>query len=106
MGKGSAFFACQPVELVLSELNTNAANGLDTVEAEIRRRLVGPNELGDTEEETLLSKFIDQFKNPLILLLFGSSAISLLLGQIDDAISIALVSWTSVHTLRSSGRVP
>ena len=42
-------------------------------------------------KETLLEKFIDQFKQPLILLLFGSALISALLGSYDDAISITLV---------------
>ena len=43
------------------------------------------------EKETLLSKFIDQFKQPLIMLLLASAAVSALLGSYDDAISITLV---------------
>ncbi|KAJ3219381.1 High affinity Ca2+/Mn2+ P-type ATPase-like protein [Dinochytrium kinnereticum] len=41
-------------------------------------------------KESLFSKFMEQFKNPLILLLFGSALISVVLGQIDDALSISL----------------
>jgi magnesium-transporting ATPase (P-type) len=43
------------------------------------------------ERETLLSKFVDQLRQPLILLLFGSAAVSAALGSYDDAISITLV---------------
>ncbi|KAJ3415912.1 High affinity Ca2+/Mn2+ P-type ATPase-like protein [Chytridiales sp. JEL 0842] len=88
--KGSAFFAARSIDDIFAELNTPGPDGIDNIEADKRRRISGPNELGDTEEETLLSKFIEQFKNPLILLLFGSAAISVLLGQIDDAVSITL----------------
>lgn len=36
--------------------------------------------------------FVFQFRNPLILLLLGSSAVSILTKEYEDAISIALVS--------------
>lgn len=35
-------------------------------------------------------KFLAQFQEPLILLLLGSAAVSLLIGQIDDAVSITI----------------
>lgn len=35
-------------------------------------------------------KFLDKLKDPLILLLFAASFVSILLGEIDDAISIAV----------------
>ena len=88
----SAHFATLTAEQTAALQNTNIANGIDSLEAEYRRRLGGSNDLGDTEQESLVDKFVDQFKNPLILLLFGSALVSLLLGQIDDAISITLVS--------------
>ena len=35
-------------------------------------------------------KFLDKFRDPLILLLLLSAIISTILGQFDDAISIAI----------------
>ncbi|KAI9348771.1 PMR1-type calcium-transporting P-type ATPase [Zopfochytrium polystomum] len=70
--------------------NTDLAHGLTSTEAEYRRRMHGPNELGSDEEESLITKFVEQFKNPLILLLLGSAAISVLFGHYDDAVSITL----------------
>jgi hypothetical protein len=42
------------------------------------------------QKETVWEKFMEQFQNPLILLLFGSAFVSALVGQYDDAISIVL----------------
>lgn len=88
----SAHYATQHAEDVLRTQNVDVNRGLSAQEAEFRRKLVGPNELVQDEKESLMSKFIDQFKNPLILLLFGSATISVIMGQYDDAISITLVS--------------
>ena len=38
----------------------------------------------------MVLKFFGQFKDPLILLLLASAAISVLMGHLDDAISIAV----------------
>lgn len=35
-------------------------------------------------------RFAEQFKNPLIIMLLASAALSILMGQYDDAISISL----------------
>lgn len=59
--------------------HTNHNTGLSSSEALYRRKIVGLNELAIDQEDSMLSKFIDQFKNPLILLLFGSAFISVLL---------------------------
>lgn len=71
--------------------NVDISSGLDQKEAERRLESNGYNELNPEEGETLWEKFVEQFKNPLILLLFGSAFISVLLGEIEDAISITLV---------------
>ena len=65
--------------------------GLSSSEVLQRRNVHGPNELTPEEKESLTEKFIDQLKQPLILLLFGSAVVSLILGSYDDAISITLV---------------
>ena len=50
----------------------------------------GPNELPHEEPEPLWLRFVKQFRETLILLLLGSAAISFLMGNYDDAVSIAL----------------
>lgn len=50
----------------------------------------GPNELEGDEPDPLWARFLEQFKDPLIALLFASAFVSTLMGQYDDAISIAL----------------
>lgn len=41
---------------------------------------------------SMVAKYIEQFRNPLILLLLCSAAVSLLLGQLENCVSITLVS--------------
>ncbi|KAI8820159.1 Ca-transporting ATPase [Fimicolochytrium jonesii] len=86
----SARYATTSLADTISQHTTDLASGLTTQEAGYRRQIHGANELTPTDAETLWSKFAEQFKNPLILLLFGSAAVSLLLGEVDDAVSIAL----------------
>ena len=42
------------------------------------------------EEEPVWKKYLEQFKNPLIILLLGSAFVSLVMQQFDDAASITL----------------
>ncbi|KAG6452695.1 hypothetical protein O3G_MSEX007751 [Manduca sexta] len=51
---------------------------------------VGPNEFQVKEEDPLWKKYIEQFQNPLILLLLGSAVVSVCMRQFDDAISITV----------------
>lgn len=55
-----------------------------------RRAVQGYNEFAASEPESAWSKVSDQLKEPLILLLLASAVVSLLLGETDDAISIAI----------------
>jgi Ca2+-transporting ATPase len=71
-------------------LKTDSDRGLDDGDVASRRLAYGPNELAEEEEEGACRKFLEQLKEPLILLLFGSAVVSSLLGQYDDAISIAV----------------
>lgn len=52
--------------------------------------MYGLNELEVKEDDPLWKKYLEQFKEPLILLLLGSAVISVLVGQYDDAISITI----------------
>ena len=48
------------------------------------------NELPHEESEALWLRFLKQFKEPLILLLLASAVVSFIMGNLDDALSIAI----------------
>ena len=51
----------------------------------------GPNEFELPPSESLLLKFLKGvYENPLNLLLLGSSAVSALMGQYDDAVCVVI----------------
>ncbi|SCW00018.1 LAFE_0B07646g1_1 [Lachancea fermentati] len=79
-------------EKTAEALHTNIREGLPSVsEANQRRALHGANEIASDDDEPLWKKFLSTFVgDPLILLLIGSAAISFIMGNIDDAVSITL----------------
>lgn len=88
----SAMFCSLTVEETVARLHTSITNGLDSPQdVNYRKSVHGLNELVGEESDSLLKKFMMQFyENPLILLLIGSTVISFLMGNRDDAISITL----------------
>jgi P-type Ca2+ transporter type 2C len=80
-------------EETAARLRTHLQTGLSDNQDYLHRRSIhGLNQLQDDEQEPLYLKFLNQFKeSPLILLLLASAAVSVLMGNVDDAISITLV---------------
>ena len=67
--------------------------GLSEREALIKRTTIGSNILVDKrelEESSLFTNYIQQYNNPLIILLLVSAFISFLIGQIENGISIVI----------------
>lgn len=85
-------------EEIASSYNTDLLEGLTWTESESRTRIHGHNEFQIRDSSKIVSKYLEQFKNPLIQLLLISVVISLFMGQYDDAISITLVSSFSAKT--------
>ncbi|XP_063234535.1 calcium-transporting ATPase type 2C member 1 isoform X2 [Bacillus rossius redtenbacheri] len=77
-------------EEVSAQLRVDLRRGLGWREAELRRQLTGFNEFTVHEEDPPWKKYIEQFKNPLILLLLGSAFVSVCMKQFDDAVSITV----------------
>uniref|UniRef100_A0A0N5AVB4 Calcium-transporting ATPase n=1 Tax=Syphacia muris TaxID=451379 RepID=A0A0N5AVB4_9BILA len=73
---------------VAQKLHTDLSRGLTASEALRRQKFNGYNEFEINERESIWRKYLEQFKSPLILLLLASAAISLLMRQFDDAVSI------------------
>lgn len=79
------------VREILAEFKTDPISGLTSKEAQRRLREYGPNLLPEKPKPSLLSKFINQFRDVLILILLFATAISLLLGETVDAIAILAI---------------
>ncbi|TVY69253.1 Calcium-transporting ATPase 1 [Fusarium oxysporum f. sp. cubense] len=73
-----------------ANLRTSLTLGLTPTEALTRLGEYGPNEIPHDPPEPLWLRFVKQFQEPLILLLLVSAGTSLLLGNMDDAISITV----------------
>jgi Ca2+-transporting ATPase len=73
-----------------ARLQTSLTHGLAPAEALSRLHDQGPNELPHEPPEPLYLRLLGQFKDPLIMLLLASAALSLLIGNADDAISITV----------------
>jgi len=78
------------VEEVMTELDTQVM-GLSPEAAQKRLEENGPNVLPEGDKKTLLGIFLQQFKNVMIWVLIGASIISLILGEVTDAIIIFIV---------------
>ncbi len=85
----STFSVLNPEETA-QRLSSSLSSGLSHSEAASRLHTYGPNELHKEAPEPLWLRFLKQFKETLILLLLGSAAVSFVMGNLEDAISIAV----------------
>ncbi|WP_144713249.1 HAD-IC family P-type ATPase [Curtobacterium pusillum] len=74
---------------------TAAGDGLTTAEASARLAQDGPNTVG-TSAPSLVRTIGGQFRNVVLLLLLGTAVVSAVLGQVQDAVVIAVILLTSV----------
>ncbi len=71
--------------------NTNVKTGLSEQEAEGRLKKFGPNELQEAKRPSALLVFLAQFKDFMVLVLFGATIISAFLGEYIDSIAIVAI---------------
>lgn len=87
----SALYATLSIQETADRLHTSTEHGLDLPHDINHRRTVhGPNELVKDDQDSVFKRILMQVKDPLILLLLGSAAVSLAMGNSDDAVSITL----------------
>ena len=80
-----------PATTVAERLATHAARGLSADEAAARLDAHGPNELDRGESVSPLRIVIAQLTSPMILLLVAAGVLSGVLGDVTEAIVIAVV---------------
>ena len=65
----------ETTDAVLKEVDSSAS-GLTAEEAAKRLAATGKNKLDEPPKPTLLARFIEQFKNPMIIVLIAAAVIS------------------------------
>ncbi|KAM0793681.1 hypothetical protein ACM66B_001109 [Microbotryomycetes sp. NB124-2] len=84
----SNHYATQSIAQTLSALATSSTTGLSSDAVPAIRELSGANEFEVGAKDPLWKQFLEHFKEPLILLLLASAAVSAFVGNYDDALSI------------------
>lgn len=78
-------------EDVLKKLEVNPDSGLSTAEAKSRQERYGLNIFSEGKKVSLLKVFLNQFKNPLIYLLFMAAFVAFIMDEEKDAVVILVV---------------
>jgi len=81
----------QPGDAVLAGLATDPGRGLTTDEVLRRRAQAGPNALPEPPSRGIAGLFADQFRDVLIYLLLAAVAISVFVGELLEAVVIAVI---------------
>jgi len=76
---------------VLSELGADREKGLTTAQAEAALDKYGKNELAGKEKESLISRFIGQMKDPMIIVLLAAAVLSLIASGGEDWIEALII---------------
>lgn len=84
------WFEMAPEE-VINSLQTHQENGLSRKEGRLRFSFFGPNRLLEPLKPSAGSLFFGQFQNLVTKLLLGAGAVSFILGEFTDGISILLI---------------
>ncbi|HOX30765.1 MAG TPA: cation-translocating P-type ATPase [Spirochaetales bacterium] len=79
------------IDEALSALGSDRERGLEVEEAKRRLERYGPNRLTAKKPKSLARRLLEQFQDYLIYILMAAAAISVLLGEVSDAIIILLV---------------
>ncbi len=78
-------------DAAVTQLNSDAKNGLAPDDIRQRRGEYGANKLPSSEQVNLIALVIGQFKNVLVIVLILAAVISLFLGDVKDVIVILAI---------------
>ncbi len=74
----------QKTEELLNELNTDKQNGLSSAEVLVRKGKYGANKLREKKKKTTMQRFLDQFKDAMILILIAAAIISFVVVCVEQ----------------------
>ncbi|RPF46862.1 Ca2+-transporting ATPase [Thermodesulfitimonas autotrophica] len=78
-------------EAVLHEFGSDAATGLSSPEAGLRRQKYGPNELTETPPKSPWRILWEQLTAAMVVVLIVAAVVSLFLGEYKDAVAILVI---------------
>lgn len=84
-------FEKQNIQETVKELKSDAVKGLTDGEAFRRLQQNGRNEMKAAKKKTKIQLFLEQLKDPLIYILLIAAVVSVLLGEVSDAVIIGTV---------------
>lgn len=73
----------QSVQAAEKELDTNIHSGLDDAQVKTRQEKYGLNKLKEAKKKSTLMRFVDQFKDPMIIILLIAALISFVIAAIE-----------------------
>ena len=79
------------IQQTAEELKTDVKRGLSAAEAAGRLKRDGRNEMQAARKKTPIESFFEQLNDPLIYVLIVAAVVSILLGEISDAVIIGVV---------------
>ena len=86
----SQWFTKTPAE-TLSELGTTQSGGRTTQQAKERLEQYGPNRLESGKKESLAKRFLNQLKDPMIIVLLVAAVLSLISSGGEDWIEALII---------------
>ncbi len=81
----------EPVATVVARLGLDPRSGLSSGEVGTRQRRFGANQLAGRAPTPAWRRFLDQFKNTLVLVLLGAALLAGIVGDLKDAAVISVV---------------
>ncbi len=69
----------------------SSEHGLDSNEADFRQKKYGPNQLTEKKKKLLILRFLEEYKDPMTLLLLCATVVAFFSGDNTDAILILIV---------------
>jgi Mg2+-importing ATPase len=74
----------------------SSPDGLTEVQAEKNRAVYGPNDITHLHKRPVILQFLAHFKNLLVIILLFAAVVSLIIGEVTDAVIIFIIVFASV----------